>query len=236
MAAGQRLPEHQSHRPDVRRLGRQRPGQPLRGDVGECARHIALRSQSFGLLDLRQTEVEHPDGDVPPLCEQHVRRLDVAVNDPARVRVRECLEDLSARLDRGVVIELAAPKRLAEGPARHVLVGDVDMLGVASEPVRALAGGVAQAGGGLRLPLGPGRRLALPRDDLESDVEAVLLVPGKPDRAGPSTPERPQRAVAPEDELALDKGWGCVRHRLSRVGGGTDKSFTCRERLGYGLE
>jgi hypothetical protein len=110
------------------------------------------------------------------------------------------------------------------------------MLGIAPEPVSALAGGVAQAGGGLRLPLGPGGRLPLPRDDLESDVEPVLLVPGKPDGAGTSTPERPQRAVAPEDELALDKGWGCVGHRLSRVGGGTDKSFTCRERLGYGLE
>jgi hypothetical protein len=110
------------------------------------------------------------------------------------------------------------------------------MLGVAPEPVRALAGGVTQPGGGLGLPLGPGCRLAFPRDDLESDVEPVLFVPGKPDRAGTSAPERAQRAVAPEDELALDKGWGCVGLRLSRVGGGNDKSFTCRERLGYGLE
>jgi hypothetical protein len=110
------------------------------------------------------------------------------------------------------------------------------MLGIAAEPVRALAGGVAQAGGGLRLPLGARCRVALARDDLESDVEPVLLVSGKPDGAGTSAPERPQRAVAPEDELTLNKGWGCVGHRLSRVGGGTDKSFTCRERWGYGLE
>jgi hypothetical protein len=100
------------------------------------------------------------------------------MNDPARVRVRECLEDLGARFDRSAVIELAAPERLAKGPPRDVLLGDVDVLGIPAEPVRALTGGVAQASGGLRLPLGAGCRLALPRDDFESDVEPVLLVSG----------------------------------------------------------
>ena len=51
-----------------------------------------------------------------------------------------------------------------------------------------------------------------------------------------SAPERPERAVATEDELALGKGWDCVGHRLSRVGGDTDKSFTLREWARYGLE
>ena len=80
------------------------------------------------------------------------------------------------------------------------------MLGVAAEPIRALAGGVAQAGGRLGLALGTGGRLPLPGHDLEGDVEAVLLVPGKPDGPRTSAPQRPQRAVAPEDELALDEG------------------------------
>jgi len=150
--------------------------------------------------------------------------------------VRECLEHLGARFDRRTVVELAATERLAESPPRHVLVRDVDVLGVAAESIRPLTGGVAQAGGGLRLTLGAGCRLPLPGHDLEGDVEPVLLVPGKPNGAGTSTPERPQRAVAPEDELALDKGWGCVGHRVSGVGGGTDKSFTRRERGKYGLE
>ena len=95
---------------------------------------------------------------------------------------------------------------------------------------------MAQTGGGLGLPLGTGCRLPLAGHDLERDVEPVLLVPGKPDRAGTSAPERPKRAVTSEDELALDKGWGSVGHRLSRVGGGTNNSFTRRDRAKYGLE
>ena len=206
MAAGQRFPEHQAHGPDVSCLGRQLPGQTLRGDVGECARHVALRGQGLGLLDLSQAEVEHPHGDLLSLRQQHVRRFDVAVDDPAAVCVRKPLEDLGAGLDRGVVVELAAAERLAEGPPRHVLVGDVDVLGIAAEPIRALAGRVAQTGRRLGLTLGTGRRLPLPGHDLEGHVQAVLLVPRKPDRARPSAPQRPQRPVPPEDELALDKG------------------------------
>ncbi len=150
--------------------------------------------------------------------------------------MRERLEHLGARFDRGAVVQLAATERLAKGPPGDVLVGDVDMLGVTAEAIGALTGGMAQTGRSLGLALGAGCRLPLTGDDLERDVEPVLLVPGKPDGAGTAAPERPQRAVAPEDELALDKGWGCVGHRLSRVGGGENKSFTRRERTRYGLE
>jgi hypothetical protein len=110
------------------------------------------------------------------------------------------------------------------------------MLRITAEAVGALAGGMAQTGRGLGLALRSGCRLPLAGHDLECDVEAVLLVPGKPDGAGTAAPERPQRAIAPEDELALDKGWGSVGHRLSRVGGGANNSFTRRERARYGLE
>src|SRR5258708_7553789 len=94
-------------------------------------------------------------------------------------------------------------------------------------PRRAGPGGCSRAGP--PPPPGAGCRLPLPGHVVEGDVGPVLLVPGEQEGAGPSTPERPQRAVAPEDEFALDKGWGCVGHRLSRVGGDTDKSFTLRE-------
>ena len=110
------------------------------------------------------------------------------------------------------------------------------MLGVTAEPVGALARRVAQAGGSLGLALGPGGRLPFPGDDLERHLHAVLLVPGEPDGAGAPASERPQGAVAAEDEVALNKGLGCVRHRLSRVGGAMDNSFTCGERQMYGLE
>src|SRR5256885_16677222 len=95
---------------------------------------------------------------------------------------------------------------------------------------------MAQTGGGLGLPLGTGCRLPLAGHDLERDVEPVLLVPGEPDRDGTSAPERPKRAVASEDELAMDKGWDSVGHRLYGVGEDENKSFTRSVRANHGLE
>ena len=63
------------------------------------------------------------------LAEQDVRRLDVAVDDPAAVGVRERVEHLRRRLDRLGVVELAGCERLAHRAARDVLVGDVDVAG-----------------------------------------------------------------------------------------------------------
>src|SRR5438105_1932431 len=45
VAAGERLPEHDAHRPDVRGLGRVLTREPLRRDVRERSGHIALRGQ-----------------------------------------------------------------------------------------------------------------------------------------------------------------------------------------------
>jgi hypothetical protein len=80
------------------------------------------------------------------------------------------------------------------------------MARVAAEAVGPLARRVAKTGSRLGLPLGSGRRLAFPGDDLEGHVEAVLLVSGKPDRPRTAAPERPERPVAAEDEIALEKG------------------------------
>ena len=57
---------------------------------------------------LREAEVEQPHRDLLALGEEHVRGLDVAVDDPARVRVGERVEHLRRRLDGGRVVELAA--------------------------------------------------------------------------------------------------------------------------------
>ncbi len=229
MAPAQRLPEHHADRPHVGGLGGLLPCEPLGRDVGERPRHVSLRGERLRLLDLRQAEVEHTHGNRLPLREQHVGGLDVSVDDAARVRVREGLEHLSGRLDRSGVVELAAAERLAERASRHVLVGDVHVARIPSEPVGALTGRMAQPGSGLRLAFGTRRSLALPRDDLQRDVEAVALVPGQPDGARAAAAKRPQRAVAAQHELALDQGWRCIGHRLSRVGGGTGKSFTTAE-------
>jgi len=123
------------------------------------------------------------------------------VDDPARVRVRETFQHLRGCLDRSRVVQLAGPERLAQRLSGHVLVGDVDVARVALEAVRAQAALVPKPRCGQGLPFGPCGSLALARDDLQRDVEPVSLVSGEPDRAGAAAPERPQRTVAPGNEL-----------------------------------
>ena len=60
---------------------------------------------------------------------------------------------------------------------------------------------MAQPRGCLGLAFGTVRGFALARHDLQGHVEAGVLVAGEPHRAGCAAPERPQRAVAIEDEL-----------------------------------
>ena len=120
--------------------------------------------------------------------EQDVRRLDVAVEDPRAMRVREPFADLGAALDRSVVVQLPGAQRLAERASGDELVGDVDVARVAREGVGAETARMPQPRRRVRLPLGAGRRLALAGDDLERDVEPVLLVAGQPDRAGAARP------------------------------------------------
>ena len=123
------------------------------------------------------------------------------MEDSRAVRVGEPLADLRPGLDRGGIVELAGPQRLAEGAARDVLVDDVDVPLVPRKRVRTEACRVAQARRRRGLALRAGGCLALARDDLESDIEAVLLVADEPDRAGTAAAERPERAVPAEDEL-----------------------------------
>ena len=206
MASRECLPEHHADRPDVGGLGGERARKALRRDIGERPGHVALGGQGLGLLDLGQTEVEHLRVDPAALRQQDVRRLDVTVDDPAPVSVRQGLEDLGRSLDRRRVVELAASQSLAEGATRDVLVGDVDVLRVAAETVGTLTRRMTEARGRLGFPLCSGRRLPLPRHDLQGHVEPVLLVAGEPDRAGTAAPQGPQRPVAAENEVALDKG------------------------------
>src|SRR5918994_1591622 len=85
--------------------------------------------------------------------------------------------------------------------ARYVLVRDVDVARVVADVVRTDTSVVTEAAGGERLALGTRCGLAFARDDLQSDVEAVLLVEREPDRARTSGSERSHGPVAPEHEL-----------------------------------
>ena len=58
-------------------------------DVGERAGDVAVRGEALLLVHQREPEVEQLDRDAGAVLEQDVGRLDVAVDDPVGVRVRE---------------------------------------------------------------------------------------------------------------------------------------------------
>ena len=64
-----------------------------------------------------------------------------------RVSVRERLADLRGDLERDYVVDRSFPQRLPQRPAGYVLVGDVDVPGVARERVGALAARMTEARG-----------------------------------------------------------------------------------------
>ncbi len=205
MPPRERLPEHHAHGPDVAGGGSLLACEPLRRDVRERAGDVADGGQGLGLGEGREAEVEQPHGDRWVVGDQHVGRLHVAVDDPAAVRVREPLRELGAGLDQVGVAELLRAEGVAEGEARGVLVGDVDVAALPAEGVGAQAGRVPEPRGRLGLPLRPEARLALPGHDLQGDVEPRLLVPGEPDRAAGAASQGAKWAVAAQGQIGP---WG----------------------------
>ena len=217
MAAGERLPEDHPDGPDVTPLARLAPVEALGRDVRERPGDVADRRERVRLVELGETEVEDARREAVAVLDEHVRGLHVAMDDPVAMGMREPLEDLSRELDGGRVVELARADQLAQRAAADVLVGDVHVAVVRAEVVRAHAALVAQARRGLHLACRACRALALPRDDLQRDVEPGLLVAGEPDRAGAAATERPERPVAVEDERAVGKGEGSGGHRFQSL-------------------
>ena len=143
MHAGERLPEQDADRPHVPGRAGDPAGEPLGRDVCERPGHVPHGGEGLGVLRLGQAEVEQPDRDPVPVGEEDVRRLDVAVDDPARMRMREPLENLRRRLHGLRVAQLAGAQRVAERPPGRVLVRDVDVTRVAPAGVGAQAALVA---------------------------------------------------------------------------------------------
>src|SRR2546423_718403 len=143
--------------------------------TGTRTETVGGRGQRFLLGELGEAEVEQADGDLLVLGDEHVRRLHVPVHDPARVRVRERLEDLGAGLDGFRVVQRPRPQCLPHRLAGYVLVGDVDVARVALEPVGAQAALVPESRRRERFAFRPAGRLAFARDDLQRDVEPGVL-------------------------------------------------------------
>ena len=206
MLAGERLPEEDTDGPDVACRRGVAPGETLGRDIGERAGHVADGGQRVRLVELRQTEVEQPDRDRRAALDQHVRRLDVPVDDPQPVGVGEGIENLGCRRDGVCVVDPSCPEGLAQCRALDELVGDVDVAGITAEVVGAHAPLVPQSR--RRLHLAGRSRCSLPLagNDLQRDFEAGALIAGEPDRAGAAAAERPKRPIAIEDEIRGRKG------------------------------
>ncbi len=134
--------------------------------------------------------------------------------------VGERVEHLRADLDGVAIGERSCANRVPHRASRDVLVRDVDVPGVVPDVVCAHAAVVTEPARRQRLALGARGGLALARDDLQRDVQAVLLVECEPDRAGAAAAERAHRPVAPENELLgggndRDRGHRCTLCRRS---------------------
>jgi hypothetical protein len=136
MTAGEGFPEQDADGPDIRRRAGVLPPEPLRRDVRQRAGHVAGCGEGVGFVEEGEPEVEQADRDTLLVGEQHVRRLDVAVHDPARVRVCEAFEDLGRRLDRLPFVQAPIPQRLPQGAAGDVLICDVHVPVVRGERPR----------------------------------------------------------------------------------------------------
>ncbi len=133
--AGGELEEHDAEREEIRAVIDRPPERLLGRHVGHGAddhagdRDLRLREPrrlgALGLDELGQPEVEHLDE--PALGPHQVRALDVAVHDPARVRLVQGVGDLQADLhdlaDRQRPLRHARRQQLALDVLHHDEVG-----------------------------------------------------------------------------------------------------------------
>ena len=131
-----------------------------------------------------------------------VGRLDVAVDDAARVRVRERGAERRADPQHVAVRQRAVAQQVGERRPLDELGDEVDGVLVAAGLVERDDPGVRQPRGGERLALAAAVGVVADRDPLDGDVALEVLVVGELDDAHPARAEPPAEPVAVEDELA----------------------------------
>ncbi len=219
--AGEHLVENDAGRVEVGRRGHRRPARLLRREVLRGAHDRAGLGHLRGAL-ARDAEVGHLQPRLVRLhlliCrDEHVVRLDVAVDDPVPVREAERLEQLLRVRDGGSDRERAARHdQLLEAAALDHLHGDVVRpLGLAAvvdgDDVR-----VREAGRGLRLaPEALDEEVVAGVavvEDLDGDAAPELLVLGEVDVRHAAGAELSQDPVAAVEER-VDEGVRGAGHR-----------------------
>jgi hypothetical protein len=115
---GEALEQHRAEREQIRSgVDLLRPARLLRGHIPRGADHrVARRARErlVAVMEPRDAEIEDRDLRRIAAAEEQVRGLDVAVDDPARVRGREPLGDAEPQGDALGGAERAAPEAVAE--------------------------------------------------------------------------------------------------------------------------
>ena len=155
---------------------------------------------------------------------QHVRRLDVAVNDPLLMGVLDRLADRDEQLEPFAGRELVAVAVLGDRDALDQLHDEVGPAGVGRAGVEDLGDvGVVHQRQGLPLGLEAGDHLVgvhARLDDLEGDLAADgLLLLGHEDDAHAAFADLLQQLVG-ADERAGDQSERAVRRPIVRAGAG----------------
>ena len=207
---------------------------PLVGQVAPAAgllgAHVGRRPQDGAVagqvrLEVgppRQAEVGQPGP--PLLVDEHVRRLQVAVEHPLAVRMVERLGQVEEDPDRGGQVERLLVALPQQRPASDILIGDPALSGVVARVVDRDDVRVVEPGGRSRLaeeplhdPLVPSRRL----EHLQGDIPVEPGVVRQIDLAEAAIPQplaelepakRAQRPLAP----GLDPGGRLARRWLGR--------------------
>ena len=204
--AAERLVEHEAERVEVRGRGRAAALGLLGRHVGERADDVAGRGQRVVAGDAGDAEVGQLGDDarrLGRLGDQDVAGLDVAVDDAARVRVRERVAQRDAdQHDVAVGQRAVGAAARASVCAAHELGDQVDGVVVAAGLVERDDRRVRQPRGGQRLALGP--RARRPRRATGMRLTATSRS-SRSSRASQTAPKPPapsssQQRVAVEDE------------------------------------
>ncbi len=222
--AGDALVEHVAEGVDVRGRVGHLAGDVLRAEVGDGADQHARAGQGVVVDAARQAEVHHGDAGHPLLTARHedVGGLDVAVDDPARVGVREGLGDRDPDVDDARQVD-RRPDHLLQAQALDHGHDIEQHARVATEVVDRDDRRVTELGDRLRLaaeaPLrivgDPARR----GDDLDRYLAAEHLVAGPIDHSHATLPELREHFIATRKRSRSSR-WIAIPRNLAPTRGG----------------
>ena len=211
--AGEQAVEDDAEGVDVARRCRRLCLSLLGREVRRCAEQRARLRQRAGAAQAGDPEVR--DLSPPLLVEQNVRRLQIPVDEPARVCVSEAGGQLPRELLRLVVqVRLAGSDLLLECPARQVLQHHERSSGFLAVVVETADVRVGERRDGMCLAVEPGR-IGVAAEKLQCDATAELGVVGEPDFGHAPAPEERVEPVAARHQFVCHAASLCGPWRVS---------------------